>query len=50
MEKKEKKEWEDPELVVIIRCKPEESVLFVCKASRYSCGTESGPAIEIAAS
>ena len=41
---------EGPELIVIIRCKPEESVLMICKASRYACGDESGPTAEIAAS
>lgn len=46
----EKKEWEEPELIVIIRCQPEESVLFVCKSSRYACGDESGPTSEIASS
>lgn len=46
MEKK--KEWKDPELIVIVRCKPEESVLFICKASRYACGDENGPTAEIA--
>ncbi len=46
----EKKEWKDPELIVIVRCKPEESVLFVCKANRYACGDENGPTAEIAPS
>ncbi len=46
----EKKEWKEPELIVIVRCKPEESVLFVCKASRYACGDESGPTMTIASS
>ncbi len=43
-----KKEWQDPELIVIVRCKPEESVLFICKASRYACGDENGATEEIA--
>ena len=47
----EKKEWIEPELVVIIRCKPEESVLAVCKANLRMCGNEQGaPSVEIAAS
>ena len=47
----EKKEWIEPELVVIIRCKPEESVLAVCKAFLRACGTEEGnPTAEIAPS
>lgn len=45
-----KKEWTDPELIVIIRCKPEESVLFVCKANRFACGDIDGPTDIIAAS
>ena len=47
---KNKKKWEEPELIVIVRCKPEESVLLICKSSRYACGNESGPTMEIAAS
>ncbi len=46
----DKKEWEEPELIIIVRCKPEESVLFVCKASRYGCGDENGPTLTIASS
>lgn len=46
----EKKEWVEPELEVIVRCRPEESVLNVCKESRYVCGDESGPTMTIAAS
>ena len=47
----EKKEWKEPELVVIVRCKPEESVLAACKANLRSCGNEAGsPTVEIAAS
>lgn len=29
MEKK--KEWKKPELITIVRCRPEENVLFACK-------------------
>lgn len=47
---KKKKEWKDPELIVIVRCKPEESVLYVCKSNRFACGDASGPAEVIAAS
>ncbi len=46
----EKKEWKDPELIIIVRCKPEESVLFICKASRFACGDSSGPSNVIAQS
>lgn len=46
----EKKEWKEPELTVIIRCKPEESVLSVCKSDRFSCGSSDGPAHVIASS
>jgi len=45
-----KKVYEDPKLIVIVRCRPEESVLAVCKQSRRSCGTTSGPTFIIAAS
>lgn len=50
MSEKEKKEWVDPELIVIVRCKPEESVLYICKASRFACGDGNGPLDVIAAS
>lgn len=46
----EKKEWVDPELIIIVRCKPEESVLFICKATRFNCGDMSGPLDIIASS
>jgi hypothetical protein len=36
----EKKEWYEPELIVLVRSKPEEAVLSVCKA--YT--SPSGPA------
>lgn len=29
----QKKEWRKPELVVLVRSKPEEDVLVICKAS-----------------
>ena len=49
---KRKKKWKEPELIVIVRCKPEESVLNVCKASRYNCSAPNnyGPAYIIASS
>lgn len=45
-----KKEYTDPKLVVIVRCKPEESVLAACKQTRRTCGTTSGPSFVLAAS
>ncbi len=45
-----KKVYEEPKLVVIVRCRPEESVLGVCKQSRHTCGTSDGPSFVIAAS
>lgn len=45
-----KKVYEDPKLVVIVRCKPEESVLSICKATRGACGNSDGPTVVIAAS
>jgi len=38
-EKKEKKEWKTPELIVLVRSKPEEAVLAACKTpSGYTPG------------
>jgi hypothetical protein len=31
MEKKTKKDWKKPELIVLVRSKPEEAVLAFCK-------------------
>ena len=31
----EKKEWSDPELIVLVRSKPEEAVLDACKISNW---------------
>ncbi|WP_320040605.1 hypothetical protein [uncultured Desulfobacter sp.] len=45
-----KKKYSDPKLVVIVRCKPEESVLGACKQSRRTCGTTNGPTFILAAS
>lgn len=45
-----KKVYEDPKLVVIVRCRPEESVLAVCKQSRRTCGSSDGPTFIIASS
>lgn len=45
-----KKVYEEPKLVVIVRCRPEESVLAVCKQSRRACGTSEGPTFVLAAS
>lgn len=45
-----KKEYTDPKLIVIVRCKPEENVLSVCKQNRIACGTVSGPTVVLAAS
>lgn len=45
-----KKVYEEPKLVVIVRCRPEESVLAVCKQSRSTCGTTNGPTFILAAS
>jgi hypothetical protein len=47
----EKKEWEKPELVAIVRYRSEECVLSACKASASSrgCGRENGaPSFTIA--
>lgn len=38
----QKKEWVAPELVVIVKCRPEESVLFACKTNAWVCGREGG--------
>jgi hypothetical protein len=49
----EKKDWEKPELVVIVRYRSEECVLGACKASASprTCGKETGgPAFNIASS
>lgn len=35
-----KKVWEKPKLIVLIRGKPEESVLFFCKIVGYAEGPE----------
>ena len=42
MEKKNKKQWKKPELVVIIRSNPEEYVLFACFTAPVGgiCGNE----------
>lgn len=45
-----KKVYEEPKLVVIVRCKPEESVLAVCKQSGQACGSSEGPNFIIASS
>ncbi|WP_321492459.1 hypothetical protein [uncultured Desulfobacter sp.] len=45
-----KKVYQDPKLIVVVRCKPEESVLSVCKQSRHACGTSAGPSLVLAAS
>jgi len=45
-----KKVYEEPKLVVIVRCRPEESVLAVCKQSRRACGSSEGPNFIIASS
>ena len=45
-----KKEYTDPKLIVIVRCKPEENVLAVCKQSRTACGSTTGPNFILAAS
>ena len=45
-----KKEYSDPKLVVIVRCKPEESVLAACKQSRYTCKNGNAPSFILAAS
>lgn len=44
-----KKDWKKPKLVTIIRCKPEENVLFNCKTDpRGACGSEqTGPSSSI---
>lgn len=45
-----KKKYSAPKLIVIVRCKPEESVLAVCKQSRTACGTSGSPNFVLAAS
>ena len=45
-----KKPYKDPQLIVIVRCKPEENVLAVCKQSRRACSKENAPGFIIAAS
>ena len=46
-----KKKWEKPKLVVLVKGKPDESVLFVCKTSadEGDCSTPfcTGPGINI---
>jgi len=32
----EKKEWSEPELIVLVRSKPEEAVLTACKGAPYT--------------
>lgn len=34
----EKREWHVPELVALVRAKPEEAVLFTCKVSEVTQG------------
>jgi|GEM_PF-2770764 len=46
----QKKEWVAPELTVIVKCRPEESVLFACKTNSRVCGNEHGPSSQIAQS
>jgi hypothetical protein len=49
----EKKDWEKPELVAIVRYRSEECVLGACKASPSprTCGKETGgPSLNIASS
>jgi hypothetical protein len=36
----EKKPWQTPELIVLVRSRPEESVLVNCKISGYGSGPE----------
>ncbi len=38
MEKEHKKPWTKPQLIVLVRGKPEESVLLACKSSNQSGG------------
>ena len=38
---KSKKEWVEPELIVLVRSKPEEAVLAVCKADASGSSTQS---------
>ncbi|MBU1340346.1 MAG: hypothetical protein KKE44_21305 [Proteobacteria bacterium] len=45
-----KKEYQAPKLIVIVRCKPEENVLTVCKQSRTACGNAGAPSFILAAS
>jgi hypothetical protein len=44
MEKKKKREWVQPELIVLVRGKPEEGILQICKTG-LEVG-QSGPAHE----
>lgn len=37
-----KKEWVTPELIVLVRSKPEEAVLAACKRATASAGSGSG--------
>ena len=49
----DKKRWQKPELIAIVRCKTEENVLSACKTSvgRGShCGNENGATSTIALS
>jgi hypothetical protein len=38
----QKKEWKTPELIVLVRSKPEEAVLAVCKAPPTRTGPHQG--------
>lgn len=38
----QKKEWATPELTAIVKCRPEESVLFACKGNANPCINEHG--------
>jgi hypothetical protein len=37
-----KKEWKKPELIVLVRSKPEEAVLYTCKSSAVFGGSNGG--------
>jgi hypothetical protein len=39
MTKTRKEEWKKPELIVLVRCQPEEAVLTVCKWIGWSTPT-----------
>jgi len=39
-----RKEWVEPELMVLVRSKPEEAVLGACKLMEISAGSENGDA------